>query len=77
MKNTLKILAAVLALSIGSAGYVASAEAATMKMDQKKMMMMMKGHHGKCMTRMRHGKCVTMHPRMMMKHPMTKMMKKY
>ena len=61
MKNTLKIIVAVLALSVGSVGYVASAEAA----------MMMKGHHGKCMTHMRHGKC------MMMKHHMMHMMKKY
>ena len=67
MKNTLKIIVAVLALSVGSVGYVASAEAA----------MMMKGHHGKCMMHSRHGKCRMMHPRMMMKHPMTKMMKKY
>ena len=74
MKNTLKILAAVLALSIGSAGYVASAEAAMMKMDHK---MMMKGHHGKCMMHSRHGKCRMMHTHMMMKHPMTHMMKKY
>ena len=42
MKNTVKILAAVLALSIGSAGYVASANAAMMKKDDK--MMMMKKH---------------------------------
>ena len=69
MKNTLKILAAVLALSIGSAGYLASAEAAMMKMDHK--MKMMKGHNGKCMMHSRNGKC------MMMKRPMTKMMKKY
>ena len=42
MKNTVKILAAVLALSIGSAGYVATANAGMMKMEHK---MMMKKHH--------------------------------
>ena len=47
MKNTVKILAAVLALSIGSAGYVASANAATMMKKDDKMMMMKKHkkHH--------------------------------
>lgn len=44
MKNTVKILAAVLALAVGSAGYVASAEAAMM---MKKDHMMMKKHHKK------------------------------
>ena len=67
MKNTLKIIVAVLALSVGSVGYVASAEAA----------MMMKGHHGKCMMQSRHGKCMMMHHHMMMKHHMMHMMKKY
>ena len=41
MKNTAKILAAVLALAVGSAGYVATAQAAMMKHDG----MMMKKHH--------------------------------
>ena len=49
MKNTLKMLAAVLALSVGSASYVASAEAN------------MKGHHGKCMMHSSHGKCQMKH----------------
>ena len=61
MKNTLKILAAVLALSVGSVSYVASAEAK----------MMMRGHHGKCMMHSHHGKCMVMH------HHMKHMMKKY
>ena len=39
MKNTLKIMAAVLTLAVGSAGYVASAEAAMAKMDHKMGMM--------------------------------------
>ena len=43
MKNTVKILAAVLALAVGSAGYIASADAAMMKKDG----MMMKKHHMK------------------------------
>ena len=51
MKNTLKIVAAVLALSVGSASYVASAEA--------------KGHHGKCMSHSSHGKCQMKHGHMM------------
>ena len=51
MKNTLKILAAVLALLVGSANYVASAEA--------------KGHHGKCMSHSSHGKCQMKHGHMM------------
>ena len=49
MKNTLKILAAVLALLVGSASYVSSAEAK------------MKGHNGKCMMHSSHGKCQMTH----------------
>lgn len=49
MKNALKILAAVLALSVGSTSFVASAEAK------------MKGHHGKCMMHSSHGKCQMTH----------------
>ena len=53
MKNTVKILAAVLALSIGSAGYVASANASMMKKDDKMMMMKKhKKHHHHMMKHM-------------------------
>ena len=44
MKNTVKILAAVLALAVGSAGYVASANAAMAKMDHMKKHHMKKHH---------------------------------
>ena len=50
MKNTVKILAAVLALAVGSAGYIASADAAMMKKDG----MMMKKHHMKKHHMMKH-----------------------
>ena len=53
MKNTLKILAAVLALFVGSGSYVASAEAK------------MTGHHGKCLMHSTHGKCQMKHGRKM------------
>ena len=67
MKNTVKILATVLTLAVGSAGFVGSAEA-----------MMMKGHHGKCMMHSSHGKCMMMHGHMKMKmHHMMHKMKKY
>ena len=49
MKNTLKILAAVLALTVGSANYVPSAEAK------------MNGHRGKCMMHSSQGKCQMKH----------------
>ena len=58
MKNTVRVAAAVMALAIGSAGYVASAEAAMMKMDHKMMMHKMKKHK--------------MHHKMMMHHIMKK-----
>lgn len=48
MKNSLKVLAAVLALTVGSASYIASAEAKN-------------GHHGKCMMHSSHGKCQMKH----------------
>ncbi len=50
MKNTVKIVAAVLALAVGSAGYVASADAMMMKKDH----MMMKKHHMKKHHMMKH-----------------------
>ena len=49
MKNTLKILAAVLASTVGSANYVSSAEAK------------MHGHQGKCMMHSSQGKCQMKH----------------
>jgi len=45
MKKTATVLATLLALSVGSAGYVASAQAMDMKKDDKMMMM----HHKKMM----------------------------
>jgi len=42
MKKTATMLATLLALSVGSAGYIASAQAMDMKKDDK--MMMMKKH---------------------------------
>ena len=63
MKNIVKILVTALTLTVGSAGFIGSAEA----------MMMMKGHHGKCMMHSTHGKCMVMHHQMKMKmHTMKK-----
>jgi hypothetical protein len=64
MTKTVKILAAVFAISISS-GFITSANADMMKKDH---MMMMKHH---CHM---HKHCHVMHHGMMMKHPM---MKKY
>ena len=69
MKIKAALFAAALTLAIGSVGYASSASA----------MMMMKGHHGKCMMHSKHGKCMAMHGHhmMMKKHHMMHMMKKY
>ena len=61
MNKTVKVLAAVLALSFSSAGIFATAQADDMKMGMKKDHMMMKHH---CHM---HKHCHVMHHHMMMK----------
>ncbi len=46
MNKTVKVLATILAIGVGSAGYVASAEAAMTKGDKMTKMKKMKKHGG-------------------------------